>query len=64
MGYFQSHEGAWVLVNEGMPRLHDLTAGRDVPVRGQVTLTEGHQLRLDTPEHEGRVIQVQMAGVG
>jgi len=27
-------------------------------------LTEGHQLRLDTPEHEGRVIQVQMAGVG
>ena len=64
VGYFQSHEGAWVLVNEGMPRLHDLTAGKDVPVGGQVTLTEGHQLRMDTPEHGGRVVQVQMAGVG
>ena len=64
VGYFQSHEGAWVLVNEGMPRLHDLTAGKDVPIGGQVRLTEGHQLRLDTPEHDGRVIQVQMAGVG
>lgn len=64
VGYFQSHEGAWVLVNEGMPRLHDLTAGKDVPVGGQLTLTEGHQLRLDILENGGRVMQVQLAYPG
>ena len=64
VGYFQLHQGKWLLVNEGMPRLHDLTGKQDVPVGGRVALTEGHQLRLDTPERDGRVIQVQMAGVG
>ena len=64
VGYFQLHQGKWVLVNEGMPRLHYLTGKEDVPVGGRVALTEGHQLRMDTPEHGGRVVQVQMAGVG
>jgi len=45
-GYFQPHEGAWVLVNEGMPRLHDLTGKEDVPVgwspRARLSLPPRH----------------------
>jgi len=59
VGYFQLHQGDWFLVNEGMPQMRDITAGKDVPVGGHVKLTDGSQFLLSRDDG-GRVIQVQL----
>lgn len=59
VGYFQRHQGDWYLVNEGMPQLHDIAAKKDVPVGGNVKLTDGNQFLLSR-EEGGRLIQVQL----
>ncbi|MBF0371812.1 MAG: kinase [Alphaproteobacteria bacterium] len=59
VGYFQLHQGAWFLVNEGMPQMHDLTAKKDVKIGGNVKLTDGSQFLLSR-EDGGRLIQVQL----
>lgn len=61
VGYFQLHQGDWYLVNEGMPELRDVAAKLDVPVGGNVRLTDGAQLLLSR-EEGGRLIQVQLVG--
>lgn len=62
VGYFQCHQGAWYLVNEAMPHMHDVTDKRDVPIGGHVTLTDGRQILLSR-EDGGRLIQVQIANL-
>lgn len=59
VGYFQLHQGDWYLVNEGMPQMHDVTAKKDVPVGGNIRLSDGSQYLLSRSEG-GRLIQVQL----
>lgn len=59
VGYFQLHQGDWYLVNEGMPQMHDVTGKKDVPVGGNVRLSDGNQYLL-SPDEGGRLIQVQL----
>jgi hypothetical protein len=59
VGYFQLHQGDWILVNEGMPQMHDVNAKVDVPIGRHVKLTDGSQFLLSR-EEGGRLIQVQL----
>jgi len=59
VGYFQLHQGNWILVNEGLAGMKDVTANRDVPIGGYVVLSEGQQVVLDR-EDGGRLIHVQL----
>lgn len=59
VGYFVLHGGRWVLVNQQLPAMKDVTAGKDVPVGAMVELIDGMQLLL-SPEDGGRLVQVQM----
>jgi hypothetical protein len=61
VGYFQLHDGDWYLVNEGMPGMKDVIAGKEIQIGGNVKLEEGTQVLL-SPVEGGRLIQVQMAG--
>lgn len=60
VGYFVLHQGAWFLVNEGMPDLMELPAKTPVPIGGKVALEDGKQL-LMSREPGGRLVVVQMA---
>ncbi len=60
VGYFQFHDGSWILVNEDMPDLFDLQNSKAIPVGGYVKLAEGNQFLL-SKEEKGRLIQVQIA---
>ena len=59
LGYFVLHNGKWWLKNEAMPNLWDATRKAQIPVNGQIELTEGSQLL--NKEADGRLIVVQMA---
>lgn len=59
VGYFQLHQGEWYLVNEGMPQMQDVATKKDVPIGGNVKLTDGSQFLLSR-EDGGRLIQVQL----
>ncbi|AWU95275.1 helix-hairpin-helix domain-containing protein [Azospirillum ramasamyi] len=59
VGYFQLHQGDWYLVNEGMPQMHDVAAKKDLPIGGNVRLSDGSQYLLSR-EEGGRLIQVQL----
>ena len=59
VGYFQKHGSDWVLVNEAMPQLHDVDAGRDVPVGSHVKLADGARILLSR-EEGGRLVHVQL----
>jgi len=61
VGYFQLHQGEWYLVNEGMPQMVDLANRREIPLGGNVKLTDGSQFLL-SKEEGGRLIQVQLVG--
>ena len=60
VGYFTFHKGRWVLVNQRLDSLRDLTADRDVPMGSMVELEAGKKLLLSR-EDGGRVVVVSMA---
>jgi hypothetical protein len=59
VGYFVLHEGAWWLVNEGLPDLMDVQTRSNVAVGDRVQLQDGLQLLLSKDEG-GRLGVVQM----
>ena len=59
VGYFQQHQGEWYLVNERLPRMHDVGTGKDVPIGSHVRLADRGQILLSR-EDGGRLVQVQM----
>lgn len=59
VGYFQHHQDAWYLVNERMHEMHDICAGKDVPVGGHVRLADGGRILLSRDDG-GRLVQVQL----
>lgn len=60
VGYFTFHAGRWVLVNQTLTTLKDLTNDKEVPVGSMVDITDGKKLLL-SKEAGGRVVVVTMA---
>lgn len=60
VGYFTFYQGKWVLVNQKLDSLRDLTADADVPVGAMVEITDGKRLLL-SKEEGGRVVLITMA---
>mgnify|MGYP006893241138 CR=1 FL=1 len=46
MGYLSFQNGKWMLVNENLPDLKDLTEDKDIAIDEFVELTEGKKLLL------------------
>lgn len=59
VGYFVYHNRKWLLVNEGMPDLKNVTDQVAVPIGGKVELVDGLQL-LMSRQPGGRLVVVQM----
>ena len=60
VGYFSFHDDTWVLVNQKMTGLKDLTENTEVPIGGKVELTNGKKLLLSN-EEGGRVALITLA---
>jgi serine/threonine protein kinase len=60
IGYFTLHENKWVLVNQKMTSLKDLTEDKEIPIGTMVDITDGKQLLL-SHEEGGRVAMITMA---
>ncbi|MEN9355649.1 MAG: hypothetical protein RL318_2974 [Fibrobacterota bacterium] len=59
VGYFVQHQGAWYLVNEGLPDLMDVASKTSIPVGEKIQLLDGAQLLLSR-EPGGRLAHVQL----
>jgi serine/threonine protein kinase len=62
VGYFSFHNGRWVLVNQNIPDLKDVTEDKAIPIGSMVELKDGKQILLSR-EEGGRLIFVQMLSV-
>ncbi|RYD93552.1 MAG: kinase, partial [Sphingobacteriales bacterium] len=60
VGYFSLHNGEWVLVNQKLTSLRDLTEDADVPVGAMVRLTEGKRILL-AREDGGRIVLITLS---
>ena len=60
VGYFTYHYNKWVLVNQKLDSLKDLTENKEVPLNTMVELTDGKKLLL-SKEEGGRVVVVTIA---
>ncbi len=60
VGYFTFHNGRWVLVNQKLSSLKDLTDDKDIPVNTMVEISDGKKLLL-SKEEGGRVVLITMA---
>lgn len=60
VGYFTFHNNEWVLVNQKLDSLKDITEDKDIPIGRMVTLTDGKKLLL-SKEDGGRVVIITMA---
>lgn len=64
VGYFSFHQGRWVLVNQNIPHLADVSeAGnpKPVPIGQALPIVDNQQILL-SKEDGGRLIHVQMVG--
>lgn len=59
VGYFVFHLGKWILVNQKMPGLKDVTGKKSIAIGERVELCDGQKLLL-SPEEGGRLVHVQM----
>jgi len=60
VGYFTFHQNRWVLVNQKLTSLKDLTNDKEIPPGSMLELTDGQKILL-SKEDGGRVIIVTMA---
>lgn len=60
VGYFVFHQGKWVLVNQQLTSLKDLTEDKEIPIGSMVELTDGKRLLLSR-EEGGRVVIITIA---
>ncbi len=61
VGYFVLHQNKWMLVNQGLPDLKDMTEDVEIPINSMVELTDNKQILL-SKEEGGRLILVQLVG--
>ena len=64
VGYFVFHDGRWLLVNQTLTGLKDVTSGEGTlhPPGSQVVLENDQKLLL-SPEDGGRLVHIQMANL-
>jgi hypothetical protein len=60
VGYFTFHEGRWVLVNQSLTLMKDVTEQKEIPPGSMVELTDGKKILLSA-EEGGRLIFVTLA---
>ncbi|MNY55890.1 hypothetical protein D3C86_1919030 [compost metagenome] len=60
-GYFVKHENKWVLVNQTLTSLRDVTEQVDIPIGGFVELSQGKKI-LFSNEEGGRLALVTLVG--
>ena len=60
VGYFTFYNNRWVLVNQKLATLKDLTEDKEVPIGTMVELTDGKKLLL-SKEEGGRIATVTLA---
>lgn len=60
LGYFVFHNGKWMLVNEKLQDLKDLTEDKIIPIGSMVELTDGKKLLL-SKEKDGKIAIVSIA---
>ncbi|MGF6849298.1 serine/threonine protein kinase [Chitinophaga sp. W3I9] len=60
VGYFVFHQGKWVLVNQQLTSLKDLTEDKEIAIGEMVELTDGKRLLLSR-EEGGRVVIITIA---
>ena len=60
VGYFSFQRGRWLLVNQTLGSLRDLSTETDIPVGSMVELTAGKKLLLSR-EEGGRVAVISLA---
>lgn len=60
VGYFTLHNNKWVLVNQKLTSLKDLTENKEIPINSMVELTDGKRLLL-SKEEGGRVVIITIA---
>ncbi len=60
VGYFTFHINKWVLVNQTLKSLRDVTLNKDIAINEMVELTDGKKLLL-SKEDGGRLVLITMA---
>jgi len=60
VGYFTFHNNKWVLVNQKLTSLRDVTMDKDISTNEMVELTDGKKLLL-SKEDGGRLVLITMA---
>jgi hypothetical protein len=60
VGYFTFYNGKWVLVNQKLTSLKDLTNDKEIGINEMVELTDGKKLLL-SKEDGGRVVVITIA---
>jgi hypothetical protein len=60
VGYFTFHNGRWVLVNQKLTSLKDVTEDKEIPPGSMVELTDGKKLLL-SKEDGGRIVLITLA---
>ena len=61
VGYFVFHDGRWLLVNQTLPGLKDITSGEEKPIPpGSHVILENNQKLLLSPEDGGRLVHVRI----
>ena len=62
VGYFTFYEDKWVLVNQTLTGMKDLTEQKEILPNSMVELTDGKKILLSN-EEGGRIIYVTMANI-
>jgi len=60
VGYFTFHNNKWMLVNQKLNGLKDITEDKEIPLGEMVELTNGKKLLL-SKEEGGRVVVITLA---
>ncbi|KKO90776.1 kinase [Sphingobacterium sp. Ag1] len=59
VGYFTYYQNKWMLVNQNLPGMKDLTEQKDVPINSMVELTDGKKILLSN-EEGGRLLFITL----
>ncbi|MNT77000.1 hypothetical protein D3C72_2160680 [compost metagenome] len=59
VGYFTYYQNKWMLVNQHLRGMKDLTEQKDVPVNSMVELTDGKKILLSN-EEGGRLLFITL----
>ncbi|MEG0529463.1 MAG: kinase, partial [Bacilli bacterium] len=59
VGYFTFYQNKWVLVNQSLPNMKDITENKSIPINSMVELTDGKKIML-SDEEGGRLMYITL----